>query len=79
MGEYKLDVLGEMCPLPILRSDKIFKTLAPGDKLLVITDHSCAMKGIPLHFKKLPAETQVSQVAKGVWEISIEKKIPSSC
>lgn len=74
MAEFKLDVLGEMCPLPILRSDKLFKTLLPGDRLIVVTDHSCAMKGIPLHFKKLPAETQISQVAKGIWEIVIEKK-----
>lgn len=74
MGEYKLDVLGEMCPLPILRSDKLFKTLAPGDRLVVVTDHSCALKGIPLHFKKLQAETQISLVAKGIWQIIIEKK-----
>jgi len=74
MGEYKLDVLGEMCPLPILRSDKLFKALLPGDKLVVVTDHSCAMRGIPLHFEKLQAQTQISQVAKGIWEIIIEKK-----
>lgn len=74
MGEFILDVLGEMCPLPILRSDKLFKTLQQGDKLVVVTDHSCAMKGIPLHFKKLPAEIQISQAAKGIWKITIEKK-----
>jgi len=73
MAEVYLDVLGEMCPLPILRSDKVFKTMAPGDKLIVTTDHSCAMKGVPLHFRKFPARTEVIPVARGIWKIIIEK------
>jgi TusA-related sulfurtransferase len=73
MAEIHLDALGEMCPFPIIKSEKIFKTMSAGDKLVVTTDHSCAMKSVPLHFKKLPALTEVTHVARGIWEIIIEK------
>lgn len=71
MAEHHLDVLGEMCPLPILRAEKAFQKLQAGDVLVVTTDHSCAMKGIPLHFRKHAARTTVQPAARGIWKIVI--------
>lgn len=75
MSEHHLDVMGEMCPLPILRSEKIFKTLKAGDTLIITSDHSCTVKAVPLHFAKYKAKTDINQVAKGIWQISIMKTI----
>lgn len=73
MAEHFLDAMGEMCPLPILRSDRVYKKLNKGDTLVVLTDHSCALKALPQHFTRYRTEPKVEEVARGIWKIYIRK------
>jgi len=45
----ELDARGLLCPLPVLRIIKVFRTLAPGDHLRVRTDDPAAVIDVP-HF-----------------------------
>ena len=44
----KLDVRGEICPYPMLKTEHALKTLPPGETLEVITDHPPALVTFPL-------------------------------
>lgn len=73
MAEHHIDAMGEMCPLPILRSDKVYNKLNKGDILVVTTDHSCSLKAFPLHFVRYRSKTEIKEVARGIWQIYIYK------
>ncbi len=42
MSEETLDVRGLRCPLPVLRANKVLKTLAPGATLTVLATDAAA-------------------------------------
>jgi len=45
----KLDALGLLCPLPVLKARKRLKVLAVGDELVVWADDPAALVDVP-HF-----------------------------
>ena len=73
MAEHSLDALGEACPVPLLKVQKKWSSLAVGDVLIVSIDHSCALKNIPEWARKEGHNVEVVEVEEGVWDIYIEK------
>lgn len=73
MAEYKLDCLGEACPIPLIKTQKKLDQLKVGDTLVVEIDHSCAMKNIPEWARKVGHNVEMEEVDDGEWEIYIEK------
>jgi tRNA 2-thiouridine synthesizing protein A len=43
----KLDVRGEICPYPQVKTVAALKKLAPSDQLEVLTDHPPALETVP--------------------------------
>ncbi|MGI9862595.1 sulfurtransferase TusA family protein [Moorella naiadis] len=74
MAVYRLDMCGEMCPIPIVRTKVRLKQLAGGDILIVTTDHNCTSQSLTEAVRKLGHRVEVSEVDNGIWEIIIEKK-----
>ncbi|MBF7096234.1 sulfurtransferase TusA family protein [Alkalibacter mobilis] len=66
-----LDCLGDMCPIPAVKTKKELKNLDTGETLKVITDHSCVLESIENQFKK--HQIRHVEVMNGVWEIFITK------
>jgi len=73
MTEYELDCLGEACPIPLVKTENKMKELAVGDILIVIIDHSCALKNVPEWARKNNHICEVEEAGDGEWEIFIEK------
>ncbi len=73
MNEYELDCLGEACPIPLVKVERKMKELEVGDTLIVIIDHSCALKNVPEWARKHNHEVEVEETGDGEWEIYIEK------
>ncbi|MEW5785689.1 MAG: sulfurtransferase TusA family protein [Bacillota bacterium] len=73
MAEYELDCLGEACPIPLVKTENKLKELKVGDTLIVIIDHSCALKNVPEWARKRNHEVEVEETGDGEWEIFIEK------
>lgn len=75
MAVRKLDCLSEVCPIPILRTIKEFKTMKDGDILILQSDHSC----VGIDIKKWASQHQypvkVVELDEGEWEIYIQKSI----
>lgn len=73
MAEYKLDCLGEACPIPLIRLQKKIVTMEVGDVIIVNVDHSCAIKNIPDWSRTVGYNCEVEEVDEGEWNIIIEK------
>lgn len=73
MKEYRLDCLGEACPIPLMKAEKKMMDLQVGDMLIVMIDHSCAMKNVPEWARTQGHNVDIEEVDDGEWEIFIEK------
>lgn len=71
--EVELDCLGEACPIPLVKTEKALEKLEVGDTLIVLIDHSCAMKNVPEWARKQGHEVELEEVDDGEWECFIEK------
>lgn len=66
-----VDCLGDMCPIPIIKTRKALKKTNSGETIKVVTDHSCVLESIIQNFKKCKIDHE--EVINGVWEIFITK------
>lgn len=73
MAEYRLDCMGEACPVPLIKTQKKLAELKIGDMLIVEIDHSCAMKNVPEWARKEGHNVDIEETSEGEWEIYIEK------
>ncbi|TYP48401.1 sulfurtransferase TusA family protein [Thermosediminibacter litoriperuensis] len=71
MAEYLIDSLGDMCPVPNLKVQSKIKQLRPGDQIVLLTDHSCAVTTIVDEMKRKRLKTKVEEVENGVWRVLI--------
>jgi len=70
-----LDVMGEMCPIPIIKAERFLKKLKSGEKLILETDHSCSIQSVTEHFqRKYGYPCKVVEIEEGIWQIEILKK-----
>ena len=69
----KLDLIGQVCPWPVIFTLKELKTLENGEVLEVIVDHLPSTINIPLGVKKDGHEVLSSEETdEGVFKISIK-------
>jgi TusA-related sulfurtransferase len=71
--EVELDCMGEACPIPLIKTEKALESMEVGDTLIVLIDHSCAMKNVPEWARKQGHEVELEEVDDGEWECYIEK------
>lgn len=75
MVEYKLDILGKVCPYCLLAVRNEMKKLSSGDILVVITDHPpAATDTIPHDMKKKGEKISTKKLEPGIWELTITKQ-----
>ena len=73
MKEVELDCYGEACPVPLVKAEKQIDKLDKGDILIVLLDHSCAMKNVPEWARNEGHNVEVVEIDDGEWEVFIEK------
>lgn len=73
----KIDCLGEICPVPIIRLQKHMKKkgINSNQDIMIITDHSCTLKSLKSYCSSSELEMSVDEVINGVWEIILQKKV----
>jgi len=74
MGEYYLQLWGEMCPVPLLKAEKKLKELTAQDTLVLETDHSCTARTIQNWARKKKHLVKTDEIANGIWQIRIRKQ-----
>ena len=57
----KLDVRGEICPYPQVKTVAALKKLAPSDQLEVLTDHPPALETVPAQAARLGYVAEIEE------------------
>jgi tRNA 2-thiouridine synthesizing protein A len=69
----KLDVRGEICPYPQVKTVTVLKKLAPSDQLEVLTDHPPALETLPAQAAWLGYVAEIAEVGTAEWCIMLRK------
>jgi tRNA 2-thiouridine synthesizing protein A len=69
----KLDVRGEICPYPQVKTVAALKKLAAGDQLEVLTDHPPTLETVPAQAARLGYVAEISEVGTAEWCIVLRK------
>jgi TusA-related sulfurtransferase len=69
----KLDVRGEICPYPQVKTVAALKKLAPSEQLEVLTDHPPALETVPAQAARLGYVAEIEEVGTAEWRILLRK------
>lgn len=69
----ELDVRGEMCPYPAMKTKSALTKLQAGEDLVVLTDHAPALSTVPWEGARLGFTSEVTVVGQGEWRIQLQK------
>ena len=67
----KLDCLGDPCPVPVMKLQKLDRDLLHNESVLLVTDHSCVRESIVAYCKAHRYIATVVEPMNGIWEITI--------
>jgi tRNA 2-thiouridine synthesizing protein A len=73
MTEFKVDVRGETCPVPLVETRKALRKAAPGDLIEVIGTHPASKKEIPMAIEALKLELLSVEGSDTDWTIRIRR------
>ena len=72
----QLDLKGEVCPYPMMLTNKELDENSPGiEELEIITDHSPALSTIPPQALKRGYDCQIEEIKNGEWKILLNKQV----
>ncbi len=67
----ELDVRGDICPYPMLKTVEALKKLPEDETLVVITDHAPALESIPTQARRRGFSVSIEQVGDPEWHITL--------
>ena len=74
MSSTKLDVRGEICPYPMMRTITALKKLSGDENTLeVVTDHAPALETIPTQAARLGFRADIEETGSSEWRIMITR------
>ncbi len=74
MTPTKLDVRGEICPYPMMRTVSALKKLSRDERALeVVTDHAPALETIPTQAARLGFRTDIEETGASEWRLTMTR------
>lgn len=74
MTPTKLDVRGEICPYPMMRTVSALKKLSGNERALeVVTDHAPALETIPTQAARLGFRTDIEETGNSEWRLMLTR------
>lgn len=73
MAEFFLDLIGLVCPVPLMETKKKFHEIALGDVLVIETEHPRAVRNIMDWAYKEGNDIEVDESDNGQWRITLKK------
>ncbi len=68
-----LDVRGEMCPYPAMKTKEALPKLKAGEDLVILTDHAPALSTVPWEGARLGFTSDITVTGPGEWRIELQK------
>lgn len=69
----KVDCLGDICPVPVIKTKKELQNMKSGESIMLITDHSCSLENLIELLKNYDVKYTYEEVINGVWEVIVTK------
>ena len=69
----KIDVRGDICPYPMMKTAEALKKLDGDENLEVLTDHAPALGTIPWEAAKNGYETTIEGADNSEWRLTLRK------
>ena len=69
----KLDVRGEICPYPQVKTLAALKKLPPNEELEVLTDHPPTLETVPVQAARFGYTAEIKEVGAAEWCIILRK------
>ena len=73
MADFKVDVRGETCPVPLVETRKALRKAVPGDLIEVTGTHPASKKEIPMAIEALKLELVSVEGTDTDWTIRIRR------
>lgn len=73
MAEFKLDVRGETCPIPLVEMRKALKKAEQGDIIEIVGTHPASKKEIPMAANALLIKIISDEQIGEEWKIVLQK------
>ena len=73
MTEFKVDVRGQTCPVPLVETRKALRKAAPGDLIEVVGTHPSSKKEIPMAVEALKLQLLSVEGPDTGWTIRIRR------
>ena len=71
-----LDVRGEICPYPMMRTVTALKKLSAAESALeVVTDHAPALETIPTQAARLGFDTKIEESGGSEWKLVLTRTV----
>jgi TusA-related sulfurtransferase len=71
----QLDVRGEICPYPMMRTVSALKKLGVDEQSLeVVTDHAPALETIPTQAARLGFDIEIEETGGSEWRLVLTRK-----
>lgn len=73
MKQYEIDVLGEVCPIPLMKTQKMMAEINCGEQLVIHTDFTRSVRNIMDLSRRMGYPIEVAEAGRGVWKIILTK------
>ncbi|MEY8355653.1 sulfurtransferase TusA family protein [Lachnospiraceae bacterium 54-53] len=67
----KMDCLGEICPVPVMKLQGVADSIRRGEEYMVVTDHNCTVSNLEAFCRARNFAYKTEEVINGVWEITV--------
>ncbi|ADG81388.1 SirA family protein [Thermincola ferriacetica] len=74
MAQKKLDLLGEVCPFPLFKTQAELEQMNSGDVLLIEVDFNQSVRNIIKWCEDQGHNYELDETGQGIWLVTITKK-----
>lgn len=71
MSEYKIDAVGDVCPVPLLKVERAAMKMAPGDHLVVEVGQPRTVRNVIEWAGKNGFSAEIRESAPGLWQLDL--------
>ncbi|MBL8130714.1 MAG: sulfurtransferase TusA family protein [Anaerolineae bacterium] len=75
MMSKRIDLRGEICPYPMMKTVQALKKLGKEEReLVVVIDHAPALETIPTQAERLGFSVEIKETGSPEWQITLTRK-----
>lgn len=71
--KHELDLVGEVCPVPVLKAAEVMERLKPGDVLTIITDFARSVRNLMDWAERCGYAFEIEELEDGSWAVHVCK------